>query len=190
MIDTSNTFKCFSSPLANFPPQLILGYFLFALCHPCNIPPIHSIHPLIYCVMNFDFYLGRILVGKLDGVGFVENSPSTKKFHHSVQRRKKKRKKNGDTWHVTHEMWHLTHNLWHMTLGGGEPSVQISAPELLWFGSEGVLKIFSQKMTYLMKFELKYSIWGTIWWIQCLCDKWHVSPWFGGNVAVGTGAVW
>jgi hypothetical protein len=29
-------------------------------------------------------------------------------------------------------------------VGGGEPSLKISAPWLLWFGSEGVLKIFSE----------------------------------------------
>ena len=45
---------------------------------------------------------------KLDGVGPIDNRPSTYKLHH------KKRKKS-DMWHGTHETWHVTHDTWHMT---------------------------------------------------------------------------
>ena len=46
-------------------------------------------------------------------------------------------------------MWHVTCDIWHMTCGGGEASIQILAPYLILFGSKGVLKIFSQRMTML-----------------------------------------
>ena len=39
-------------------------------------------------------------------------------------------------WHITRDMWHVTHGTWHMIcdtwqLGGGEPSLKISAPYAL-----------------------------------------------------------
>ena len=37
-----------------------------------------------------------------------------------------------------------------MTNRGGEPSLKISAPQLLRFGCEGVLKIWRKRMTQLM----------------------------------------
>ena len=40
---------------------------------------------------------------KLDGVGPVDNRPSTDKFHHYVQ--KKRKKKKNDMWHVTRDMF-------------------------------------------------------------------------------------
>ena len=43
---------------------------------------------------------------------------------------------------MTQDMWHVTRDTLHMTGGGGEPFVKSSAPQLLRFGSEGVLKIF------------------------------------------------
>ena len=39
---------------------------------------------------------------KLDGIGPVDNRPSTKKLHHFVQ--EKKKKKNCDMWHMTCDM--------------------------------------------------------------------------------------
>ena len=50
-----------------------------------------------------------------------------------------------DMWHMTCDMWHVTHDMWQV--GGGEPSLKISAPQLLRFPSEGLLKIISQRMT-------------------------------------------
>ena len=48
---------------------------------------------------------------KLDGVGPVDNRPSTDKLHHFVWRRRKK----CYMWHVTHDMWHVTRDTWHVT---------------------------------------------------------------------------
>ena len=53
--------------------------------------------------------LGHLL-NKLDGVGPIDNTPSTNKLHHFVQK-----KKNCDMGHVTRDMWHVTRYTWHMT---------------------------------------------------------------------------
>ena len=47
-------------------------------------------------------------------------------------------------WHVTPEMWHLARDMWHMV--GVEYSLNIPAPQLLWFGIDSVVKIFPQIM--------------------------------------------
>ena len=52
-----------------------------------------------------------VLVWKLDGVGLVDNRPSTDKLQHIV----KKKIVTCDTWHVTCDMWHVTHDTWHVT---------------------------------------------------------------------------
>ena len=74
---------------------------------------------------------------KLDGVGPVDNTPSTNKLHHFVQKKLVKIKINNnnnnnkkivtcdvwhvtcDMWHMTRDMWHVTHDTWHMTYLGG-----------------------------------------------------------------------
>ena len=79
---------------------------------------------------------------KLDGVGPVDNRPSTDKLHHFVK--KNKTKKHGmwhmtcDTWHVARDMWHVTRDMWHMThLGGWTFSQNFSSLALtvcdLWY---------------------------------------------------------
>ena len=50
----------------------------------------------------------HLYAGKLDGVGPVDNRPSTNKLHHFVQ-------KKNYMWHVTRDMWHMTRDTWHMT---------------------------------------------------------------------------
>ena len=60
---------------------------------------------------------------KLDGVGPIDNRPSPNKLHYFVKKKK---------WHVTQDKWHMTHDMWYMV--GGECSLKISAPQLLWFG--------------------------------------------------------
>ena len=45
---------------------------------------------------------------KLDGVGPVDNRPSTDKLHHC------EKKIICDMWHVTCDMWHVTHDTWHV----------------------------------------------------------------------------
>ena len=46
---------------------------------------------------------------ELDGVGPVDNRPSTDKLHHFVC----------DMWHVTRDMWHVTRDMWHVTRDTG-----------------------------------------------------------------------
>ena len=43
-------------------------------------------------------------------------------------------------------------------MGGGDHSLKSSAPQLLWFGTEGVMKIFSQRMTYRTNETINESI--------------------------------
>ena len=63
---------------------------------------------------------------KLDGVGPLDNGPSTNKLHHFVQ---KKEENESDMWHVTrdtwHVTWHVTHEIWHVWWS--EHSLKISA---------------------------------------------------------------
>ena len=51
---------------------------------------------------------------KLDGVGPVDNIPSTDKLHHFVQKNKI-----CDMWHVTCDMRHVTCDMWYVTCCGG-----------------------------------------------------------------------
>ena len=51
---------------------------------------------------------------KLDGVGPVDNRPSTDKLHRFVQK-KKIGHVTCDTWQVTSDKWHMTHDMWHGT---------------------------------------------------------------------------
>ena len=55
---------------------------------------------------------------KLDGVGPVDNRPSTDKLNHFV-RKKHKKHVTCDTWHVTCDTWHVTLGTWHVTCLGG-----------------------------------------------------------------------
>ena len=83
---------------------------------------------------------------KLDGVGPVDNKPSTNKLHHFVkkrrrkQRKKKKEKKTQDiwhlicdTWHVTCDMWHVTRDRWHVTCCGGWTFSQNLMVSDIWY---------------------------------------------------------
>ena len=74
------------------------------------------------------FFILRIYVLKLDGVGPVDNRPSIDKLHHFVWVKKTKKQKNikKNMWHVTRDMWHVTRGMWHFW--GGEHSLKISAP--------------------------------------------------------------
>ena len=60
---------------------------------------------------------------KLDGVGPVDNRPSTDKTNHFEEKNKKK-KVTCDTWHVTRDIWNVTCNMWHVTCCGGWPLSQ------------------------------------------------------------------
>ena len=65
---------------------------------------------------------------KLDGVGPVDNRPSTDKLHQIVWKKKKKKIATCDIWHLTLDTWHVTRDTWHMTHWGDEHSLKISAP--------------------------------------------------------------
>ena len=56
---------------------------------------------------------------KLDGVGPVDNRPSTDKLHHFIWRKKIKLHVTCDMWQVTHDTWHVTCDTWHVTRLGG-----------------------------------------------------------------------
>ena len=49
-----------------------------------------------------------------------------------------------DTWHVTGEMWQMV---------GGEHSLKMSAPQLLRFGIDGVLKILNKRISQLINYK-------------------------------------
>ena len=59
----------------------------------------------------------ELLFKKLDGVGPVDNRPSTDEFHQFVK--KKFKKMTCDTWHVKCDTWHVTRDKWHVTRLGG-----------------------------------------------------------------------
>ena len=50
---------------------------------------------------------------KLDGVGPVDNRPSTNKLHYFVKKKEKKK------WHMTCDIWRVTRDMWHETCCGG-----------------------------------------------------------------------
>ena len=79
----------------------------------------------------------------LDGVGPVDNWPFTKNLFHSVQIKENRRKKGYKWWHVTCDTCYVKGG-WRWTFS------QNLAPLFLRFGNEGVLKIFSQRKTYLI----------------------------------------
>ena len=86
----------------------------------------------------------ELMLVKLDGVGPVDNRPSTFKLHHFVQKKKKKEEEEKiwhltfDMWHVTCNTWHVTHDMWHMTrdmFGGVNILSKFQLPSSygLWF---------------------------------------------------------
>ena len=50
-----------------------------------------------------------------------------------------------DTWHMTSDTWHMTCDMWHVV--GGEHSLKISAPSLIWFVIYDILKIRRKRLT-------------------------------------------
>ena len=52
-------------------------------------------------------------------------------------------------------MWHVTSYMWHMV--GGEHSLKISAPQLLRFGLDSVLKIVNKRITDLINESVSYK---------------------------------
>ena len=55
------------------------------------------------------------------------------------------------TSHQKHDTWNMTVDMWDMV--GGEHSLKISAPQLLRFGIDSVLKILNKKMTQWINYD-------------------------------------
>ena len=89
---------------------------------------------------------------KLDGVGPIDNRPSTDKLHHFVKKKEKK-KMTCNIWHMTCDMWHMTCDTWYAPcdiwhIVGGEHFLKISAPKGFWFVIYDILKIRRKRLTY------------------------------------------
>ena len=79
-------------------------------------------------------------------VGPVDNRPYTHLLRYFVKKRKKITEKTTcDMWHVTHDMWRVVRD---------EHSFKISAPYILRFGIDCVLKNFPQRMSLLLIVKL------------------------------------
>ena len=79
----------------------------------------------------------------LDGVGPVDNRPSTDKLHHFVKKKKRDTcyvtcdtwHVTRDTWHVTRDTWngHVTHDTWHVWGVNILSKFQLPSSYRLWF---------------------------------------------------------
>ena len=59
---------------------------------------------------------------------------------------------------MTPEAWHLIYDTWHLTLsGGGEHSLNLSSPHLLWFGIDSFLKILKKRVTDWMNQSMNHK---------------------------------
>ena len=83
----------------------------------------------------------------LDGVGHIDNRPSTDKHHRFVKKTKKYL--TSDMWHQTHDTWHMTPDTWYLTCD-------------TWHVTHGGRWTFSQNFS-----SLSLMVWDT----QCLEDS-------------------
>ena len=135
-----------------------------AIFHPISLlssryrysPAVNILSRLCFifvCYSNWTNLQGA--VNKLDGIGPIDNRPSTDKLHHFVQKKKYMWHVTCDTWHMTRDMWHMTRDTWHVThdtwlVWGGEHSLKISAPLLLPFVIYDIMKIWRKRMNEWM----------------------------------------
>ena len=98
----------------------------------------HQFPPNVLFILTFNRcnILFTWYIQKLDGVGPVDNRPSTDKLNRFVPPPKKK------LLHVTRDMWHMTRDMWH------------GACDMLWW------------VNILSKFQLpsSYGLWYMIFW--------------------------
>ena len=91
-------------------------------------------HTLPLC--NFKILFRFKMSQKLDGLGPIDNRPSTNKLHQFVQKKKKKKKWH-DMWHVTcdmwHVTWHVTHDMWYVWGVNILSKFQLPSSYGLWF---------------------------------------------------------
>ena len=87
-------------------------YIFTYILYPPNLGNMAKINISINLIAYSCRYL--ILLYKLDGVGLIDNRPSTDKLQHFVNKPKNERKKIYIL-HVTCYMWHVTCNMRHVT---------------------------------------------------------------------------
>ena len=107
-----------------------------------NFQDFLSLLKLIYTAFK------RVSKVKLDGVGPVDNRPSTDKLHQFVQKKKEKILVIYDIWHVTRDTWHVTRDIWNM-----KRTWHVTC-DILW------------EVNILSKFQLpsSYCLWFMILW--------------------------
>ena len=99
------------SLLFNKKPFSCFTYFLMhAMRQGCSCTNAKLIRSSSYICCLFLECSASYRFTKLDGVGPVDNRPSTNKLHHLIFK-----KNTCDTWHVTRDMWHMTCDTWHVT---------------------------------------------------------------------------
>ena len=103
--------KYFPRILQSISPSWIFSKPGFWILGPPVLGQFHVKSTKKVNVKNLQFIM------KLDGVGPIDNRPSTVQPNSPMC--KKKNKKNSDMWHMTSDTWQL---------GEGEPSLKISAP--------------------------------------------------------------
>ena len=86
---------------------------------------------------------------KLDGVGPVDNRPSTDKLHHIVKKKK--------MWYLTRDTRHMTHDTWHMTHD--------------MFGGVDILSKFQLPSSYCLWFMILWRSGGKGWLTDLISDK-------------------
>ena len=56
----------------------------------------------------------EVIQEELDGVGPIDNRPSSDKLHHIVKKKSDMWYVTCDTWHFTHDTWYVTRDMWHV----------------------------------------------------------------------------
>ena len=114
--------------MANFSPFKLFVHDQFSGCDLVNFVSMELWHiqestwflPTFYdqpyvsipTLLHTNVSVWLYYLTELDGVGPVDNRPSTNKLHQIVQ---KKKNVTCDTWHVTCDTWHMTRGTWHVT---------------------------------------------------------------------------
>ena len=95
-----------------------------------------------------------------DGLGQIDNRPSTNKLHHFVRKKKEKKKEEKEEenkrkkWHETHGKWHVTSDIghmpwdmWHVTICGGWTFSQNSSSLAFTVCVFDILQIWRKNVT-------------------------------------------
>ena len=101
---------------------------------------------------------------KLDGVGPIDNRPSTDKLHHFVQKKRRKRKRRKKMWHVTCDAWHVTRDMWHVTRDMWHVTCDT-------FGGVNILSKFQLPSSYCLWFMMLWRSGGKGWVTELMNDE-------------------